>query len=90
MTLAGPGFRDGVLQDPFLSPNGDTEWVSKAAGMVGNDGGSSQRRGGPGEALASGFTAFTEEMDSPRHCQRKQCRALKERTLLSRPRPKIP
>lgn len=90
VTTAGPVFRDGVLQDPLLSPNGDAEWVSKAAGEVGNDGGSSQGRGGPGEAPARGFTAFTKELNSPRHCQRKQRRALRERVLLSRPRSEIP
>lgn len=48
-TMVGAVFRDGALQDPLLSPTGDAEWVSKAAGEVGNDGGSSQGRGGLGK-----------------------------------------
>lgn len=84
-------FRGEVLQDPFLSPNREVECVSKAAGEIGNDGGSSQGSGSPGGALARGFIVFTDkEMESLQHCQRKWCRALREKVLLSRPWLEIP
>lgn len=34
VTIAGPVFRDGVLRGPFLSLNGDVDWVSIKAGQV--------------------------------------------------------
>lgn len=30
--IAGPVFRDGVLEDPFLSASGDAEWISEWLG----------------------------------------------------------
>ena len=62
----------------------------KANKQVGNEGGTSQGRGGSGEAPARGFRAFTEkEMDPHQHCQRKLSAKFSKRALLLRPQLEI-
>ena len=90
--MAGQVFRDGVLEDPFLSPSGDAEWVSRVAGKAGNVGGSSQGRGGPGTGPARAFTSLHRNGDGfpPALSEEAKCRALRERVMLSRPWLEIP
>ena len=83
--IAGPVFRDGVLEDPFLSASGDAEWISEWLGRQAK----MEAADGAGEGLGwdqpEPSQAFTEkEMDSPQHCQRQLNAELSERVMLSR------
>lgn len=74
VTTAGPVFRDGVLEDPLLSPNGDADGSPSMLRMLAMM--EAAHRAGAGLGNAD----FTEkEVESPQHYQRKLSAELSER-----------
>lgn len=65
MTIAGPVFRDGVLEDPFLSARRDAEWISEWQGRQVMMEAAHEAGEGLGRDQPEPSQAFTEkEMDS--------------------------
>lgn len=88
MTTAGPVFRDGVLEDPFLSASGDAEWTSEWLGRQVMMEAAQEAGEGLGRDQPEPSQAFTEkEMDShppPALPEAAEYRAFRERMMLSR------
>ena len=89
MTIARPVFRDGVLEDPFLSASGDAEWISEWLGRQVMMEAAHEAGVGLGRDQPEPAQAFTEkEMDShpphPALPEAAECTAFRERMMLSR------